>query len=245
MRLIPVTILFGLTLLGAGCVWGGRTVPGNGGVATTTNGTPTSTDTIDTADWQTYTNEEYGVSFMYPSDSRVSFNKPANSYSMSVGFNTLDGKASYLSITDLRKRKQYLQTNPTDDNILFDIEARKKFYLSGGLLSETEYVICDEPYTKIFGGETYTITLDCFSIEGFYTRMGFESFHEDMYISAWVDIGDHLLADGIVKDYKNKPDFNYDKDFIKRIKNPKFGKKSAEVIGQMEGILSSIKFNST
>ena len=43
-----------LILLGAGCVWGGRTVPGNGGVATTTTGTPTSTDTIDTADWKDF-----------------------------------------------------------------------------------------------------------------------------------------------------------------------------------------------
>ena len=81
MRFIPVTILFGLTLLGVGCVWGPKktTVPS------------TTTSTVQSEDWQmlesgknysltkndtveknlVYTNYGYGIKFEIPNSIQI------------------------------------------------------------------------------------------------------------------------------------------------------------------------------
>src|SRR3989338_10916175 len=68
MRLIPVTILFGLAFLGAGCVWVPTQTPPPPPPANGATSTPTTTEAVDTSDWLTYTNEEYGFGFRYPSN---------------------------------------------------------------------------------------------------------------------------------------------------------------------------------
>ena len=95
MRLIPVTILFGLTLLGAGCVWGGRTPPVTDGAASSTVSSTsnewqvpdelamydiariTSTEEIlplekplDTSDWNVYRDEQCGFEIRYPKNTQ-------------------------------------------------------------------------------------------------------------------------------------------------------------------------------
>ncbi len=66
--LLKVVVLGGaVALLGASC-WKG--IQTNTNVAVL-NGNTNSSDQIDTSDWLTYTNEEYGFSFRYPDTSKL------------------------------------------------------------------------------------------------------------------------------------------------------------------------------
>lgn len=199
---------------------------------------------IDTSDWEVFQSEELGFSFRYPGDVEIHIDINQNRYGLSAGFSGDSGLGNFFSITNVKLRDQIVNSpeyNYSNDHIRIDLDQElSSFNKVTDRMGTT--IECDKQYKKKVGFIDYVLVLDCLSVESAYSRLGYLTFKDDYYISAWLDVAPLLKEDGIIDDYiGNKVESG---NIERVIPNPQIGEKTGQVINLMESILSSVMFSS-
>jgi len=110
--LIPIVIVIFIAIIAAGLV--GMAWYYNQHKDEAVTNTNTNTSTTDTPDWQTYTNDELGVSFKYPSAGNVSITEFNSTQTKDENPYPTTGKAVSISVTFSDKSKIFLTGSSSD-----------------------------------------------------------------------------------------------------------------------------------